>query len=275
MKYHQPTCPEGAARLLNILRLRTITSAVCFIASVSLGNAAAVISKLDWFNFNPGADQTHFSLVDDNGAPVAQAHIQLASGLLVPLSPSAGMLLSDFWVTAPNFEDSLSGNTSLATTKIQVAPQSDLVQYRLVLTGTDLTGMTFAVGQLFGTGGSGRSEISARTAAASEVSVNFFDTHGWDDGLRAYVEPVSWDNSLQVLTTGASANGESAVSFFKVTDVGSPVTQLSFYFPSGHNGKTGDAVEFAFGMTVIPEPSAAALVVIAFGFMLGGFRSRN
>lgn len=243
-------------------------------SSANYSQAAGLISKLDWLSFSAGNDRTQFTLIDDSGLPVAQAQIQLTSGLLIPLSPSAGILHSDFWVTPPDFEDSVSGNGSVATTKIQVAPQSGLVQYRLTLTGTDLTGMVFGVGQLYGITGSGRSEITARTSTALEVPVNLLGAYGWDDGIRSYTEAVTWDTGLQVLSTGPSANGESAVSFFKVTDVGSPVTQLSFYFPNGHNGATGDAVEFAFGMTVVPEPSITMMMLAGITIFVGSRRRR-
>lgn len=256
--------------------LRKLPRLLCLASLLSLPpcGRAAIIN--DWLAFNAGADRAHFSLRNDSGTAVAQAEVQLVSGSFAPLSPSSGLLQAPYWVTPPDFTDSVLGNASVATVKIQIAPQAGSTQYRLVLTGADLSGMSFAIGQLYATPAAGtRSvEISALTAAATAVPVNLLSTNGWDDGIRSYTQPVTWDAGLQILSPSVSANGESAVSFFSIPSGGSPITQLTFYIPNGYNAGVGDAVEFAFGVAPAPEPATSALIIAGLVFMLGHSRRR-
>lgn len=249
----------------------------CLAGILCLPLCARAASPLDWLAFSAGADRNHFSLLDDRGVPVAQAEVQLVLGLFAPLSPSSGLLQAPFWVTPPDFTDSVLGDASVKTVKLQVAPQSGAVQYRLTLSGADLSGMTFAVGQLFATAAAGtRSiEISARTASAAAVPVNLLSMNGWDDGTRSYVQALTWDAAQQIVSSVASANGESALAFFKIPGAGSPVTQLSLYIPVGYNSGVGDAVEFAFGVNVVPEPAASVLIIAGLALMATRSRRRR
>lgn len=250
---------------------------ICLAGLLSLPLCSHAASVVDWLAFSAGADRNHFSLVNDSGGTVAQAEVQIASGLFAPLSPSTGLLQAPFWVTPPDFTDSVLGNASVTTVKLQVAPQAGSVQYRLTLTGADLSGMSFAVGQLFASAAAGtRSvEISATTATASAVPVNLLSTNGWDDGIRSYTQPVDWNAGLQILSPSVSANGESVLSFFTIPIGASPVTQLSLNIPNGYNSGTGDAVEFAFGVAPAPEPSTSLLIIAGLGVMLGHSRRRK
>ena len=91
--------------------------------------------------------------------------------------------------------------------------------------------------------------------------MKFLSTNGWHDGIRSYTQPLSWDAGQEVLSPGTNANGESVLAFFNI--------------PNGYNEAVDDAVEFAFGVTAIPEPSTSALVIAAVGFMLGKERRRK
>ena len=255
-------------------RLRRLVCLVGLSCVPVCGHAALPV---DWLAFSAGADRTHFFIKDDSGVTLAQATVELVLGLFAPLSPSSGLLQAPFWVTPPNFTDSVLGDASVQTVKLQVAPQAGAVQYRLTLTGLDLSGMTFAIGQLYATVAAGtRSvEISAQTATATAVPVNLLSTNGWDDGIRSYTQPVTWNAGQQILSPAANANGESVLAFFNIPSGGSPVTQLSLNIPNGYNGAVGDAVEFAFGVTPIPEPSTSALIIAGLGFVLGNSRRRK
>ena len=217
---------------------------------------------VDWLNFTPGADRRHFSLYNDAGLPFAQAELQITTGVLGPFSPSAALLENPYWVTTPGFTDSQSATTTIPTTKIQIAPQAGAVSYELTISGANLSGLTFSLGELFGTPGGGTRavNISALTAAGLGVPVTFLETDGWDNGIRFNTQPLNWDAPLGTLSLDPAANGESAFAFFRVPQTGSAVTQLKFSVPSGYNVGTGDAVQFAFAAPVapvVPEPSTA------------------
>ena len=226
-----------------------------------LSDSAGAAPVVDWLTYSTGADRTHFSLKNDGGQITAQAEVQLTTGTLAPLSPSAGLLQVPFWVTAPDFIDSLLGNASVATSKVQVAPQAGAVQYRLAITGQDLSGMFFSIGQLFNSPAAGTREINiaAQTGIGTGVAVDFLGTNGWDDGIRSYTQDLAWDNGLGKLSVSPGSSGESKFAFFRVGIGGNVVTSLILDIPSGYNSGLGDALEFAIGKQVVPEPASAVL----------------
>lgn len=241
-------------------RARRLACALLAACCAATAQAAMVT---DWLAFSAGADNRHFSLKNDLGVTVAQAELQITLGIPAPLSPSAGLLQDSFWITPPDFTDSVLGDATLATSKVQVAPQAGVVQFRLAMTGTDLSGLYFAVGQLFsnGTNGTMQINISATTAASAPVAVNFLGTNDWDNGIRLYDQPLNWDGILGKLSLSPGANGESQFAFFRVGTGASAVTSLNFDIPSGYNLGVGDALEFALGAPV-PEPTSAALCLM-------------
>ena len=245
------------------------------LALASLSHAVVV----DWLNFTPGADRRHFSLNNDAGLPFAQAELHITTGVLGPLSPSAALLEQPYWVTPPGFTDSQTGTTTIPTTKLQVAPQAGAVSYELTISGANLSGMIFSVGELFGTpgGGTRAMNISAFTAASLGVPVAFLETDGWDNGIRFNTQPLTWNAATGTLALDPAANGESAFAFFSIPQTGGPVTRLKFRVPSGYNVGTGDAVQFAFAVPagpVVPEPSSA-LTGLALACACLGARTRR
>ena len=218
---------------------------------------------VDWLAYTAGADRTHFDLRSDQGIAFAQAGLNIVSGTLPPFTPAAGSLGASFWVTPPDFADSVLGDTTMATTKIQVAPQAGGVNYQLAITGADLSGMYFSIGQLFGTTMAGTRQVNifALTSLGQSVPVDFFSTNGWDDGIRFYTQPLLWDASFQTLSLAPSANGESEFAFFRIPTSTEPITQLLFDIPNGYNAGVGDALEFGFALPVVPEPGSVALCV--------------
>ena len=94
---------------------------------------ASVIT--DWLQYTPGADRFHFSYVNDLGVTVAQAELTITNGSFPPFSPSGGTLQSEFWMAPLSYTDSVFGNSSVATTKIQVAPVAGLAKFKLALSG--------------------------------------------------------------------------------------------------------------------------------------------
>jgi len=244
----------------------------CVVSIVGLVCSSRVASgavPVDWLAFSAGADRTHFALLNDQGMAFAQAEINIASGTLPPFTPSAGSLGASFWVTSPDFVDSGLGDATIATTRVQVAPQAGSVQYQLVITGADLSGTYFSIGQLFGTpiAGTWQINILALTSLGQSVPVNFIGTHGWDDGIRLYTQPLIWDASLEALSLAPGADGESEFAFFRVPTTASAITKLLFDIPNGYNAGNGDALEFTFGVPV-PEPDST--VLIALGSLLLG-----
>ena len=230
-------------------------------------HAAPVV---DWLTFAPSADRTHFNLRDDAGLAAVQAQINLTSGLLAPLSPGAGTLQSAFWDTAPPAMDSILHDGTVSTTKVQVVPQAGAVDFQLTIQGSDLAGMVFAVGQLFGSGTAGTREMGllAKTFAGVEIALEFLAADAWDNGIRAYTQPLNWDGAK--LTLDAAANGESEFAFFRIGPSAEPVTSLTFDVPRGYAVGTGDALEFAFGVPTpaVPEPGVTAFLLIGFGLMV-------
>ena len=92
------------------------------------------------------------------------------------------------------------------------------------------------------------------------MPVSFLEIDDWDNGIRFYTEPLSWDAALGTLSLDPAASGESAFAFFSIPRTGNAVTRLTLSVPSGYNVGTGDAIEFAFGAPrapVVPEPSTA------------------
>lgn len=270
------SCPDRSAwRLFSgacvaVLRLagrrwqRESASLACllWLAGNGCGWGAPIV---DWLGFSAETSRTHFSLLDDQGFAFAQAEIVLTSGILGPASPSAGVLQAVFWKTPHGLEDSVLHTETVATSKVQVAPAAGSVQYQLVITGTDLSGMLFGVGQLFGsaTAGTRRINLTALTGANITVPILFVTSRAWDDGIRFYTQPLTWDAGAQALLLDAGRNGESEFAFLSVPANGTPVTKVTFEMQNGYNAGAGDALEFAFGKPV-PEPSLAGL------FALGG-----
>lgn len=246
---------------------RNPLTALAALALPLAGQAAPVV---DWLTFSAGVDRTHFGLLNDAGVAAAQARIDLTAGILAPLSPGAGTLQSAFWNTAPPAMDSVSNDGTVSTTKVQVVPQAGAVNFQLTIGAQDLSGMVFAVGQLFGSGTAGTREMGllARTFSGVAVALEFLGADQWDNGIRAYTQPVHWDGSK--LTLDAAANGESAFAFFRILPAALPVTSLVFNVPNGYAVGTGDALEFAFGFPVVPvpEPHAAMLLASAAGMSL-------
>ncbi len=239
---------------------RALAATIALTAPLA-GHAMPIV---DWLTFAPGADRTHFNLRNDAGLAAVQAQIDLASGLLAPLSPNAGTLQSAFWATDPPAMDSILNDGTLSTTKVQVVPQAGSVNFQLTIQGQDLSGMMFAVGQLFGSGTAGTREMSllARTFSGLEVALEFLAADPWDNGIRAYTQPLNWDGAR--LTLDPAANGESQFAFFRIRPSALPVTSLVFGIPNGYASGTGDALEFAFGfpLTPVPEPGVAAMLLL-------------
>ena len=123
--------------------------------------------------------------------------------------------------------------------------------------------MVFAVGQLFGSGTAGTREMSLLTKTVSGVvlALEFVAFDPWDNGVRAYTQPLNWDGSK--LTLDATANGESEFAFFRIRQSVLPITSLVFDIPNGYASGNGDALEFAFGLpiTPVPEPGVATMLV--------------
>ncbi len=238
------------------------TAALIALVAPLAAHAAPIV---DWLAFGPGADRTHFNLLNDAGLSVAQAQIDLTSGLLAPPSPGAGTLQAAFWNTAPPVTDSISNDGNVSTTKVQVVPQAGAVDFQLTIGAQDLSGMVFAVGQLFGSGTAGTRGMGvlARTFSGVAVALELLGTEQWDNGIRAYTQPLNWNGSS--LTLDAAANGESAFAFFRVQPGAGRVTQLVFDIPNGYAVGSGDTLEFAFGVAV-PEPGVAAMLILGFGF---------
>ena len=226
--------------------------------------ASHAMPIVDWLTFSAGADRTHFNLRNDAGLPAVQGQIDIAAGLLAPLSPNAGTLQSAFWSTEPPAMDSILNDGTVSTTKVQVVPQAGAVDFQLTIQGSDLSGMVFAVGQLFGSGTAGTREMGllSRTFAGVEIAIEFLAADEWDNGIRAYTQPLNWDGAK--LRLDPAANGESEFAFFRIRATAQPVTSLVFRIPNGYASGTGDALEFAFGFPLapIPEPSAAAMLVL-------------
>ena len=163
----------------------------------------------------------------------------------------------------------------MATTKVQVEPQAGSVKYQLVITGADLSGMLFGVGQLLGSGSAGTRlvNITAFTGASASVPVSLVSMNTWDDGIRFYTQPLTWDGGAQALSLVGNLNGESEFAFLRVAESAVPVTKLSFDIPTGYNAGAGDAVEFAFAIPV-PEPGQVFLLAIGVP-VLAGYRRRS
>ncbi len=245
-------------------------------AALSSASAATVV--VDWLAFTAGPDRSHFSLADDRGAAVLSALIGLNSGTQAPTSPSSGSLQSAFWVVPHGFEDSLTGNAAMLTTKVQVAPQSGRVDFRLALAGANLNGMIFAVGQLFSSGGAGTAGVGilASTAGGGAVPVDFLGANAWDDGLRQYTVPLAWSASTGVLAAASGASGNSGFGFFRLPAGGAPVTSLVFSVPEGYASGSGDALEFAFGRALpVPEPGFTGLVAAGLACLAGRRQRRT
>ena len=247
-------------------RARTIAATIALAAPL----ASQAMPIVDWLTFAPGADRTHFNLRNDAGLTAVQAQINLASGTLAPLSPNAGALQSAFWATEPPAMDSISNDGTLSTTKVQVVPQAGSVNFQLTIQGQDLSGMMFAVGQLFGSGTAGTREMSvlAQTFSGLQVALEFLAADAWDNGIRAYSQPVNWDGAK--LTLDPAANGESQFAIFRIRPSTLPVTSLVFGVPNGYASGTGDALEFAFGFPLVPvpEPGAAAMLLVGCAAMI-------
>ena len=239
-------------------KIRVLAAALALTAPLAI-QAAPVV---DWLTF-AGADRTHFNLLNDAGLSAVQAQIDLTSGLLAPLSPNAGTLQSTFWNTAPPAMDSILNDGTVSTTKVQVVPQAGAVDFQLTIQGSDLSGMVFAVGQLFGSGTGGTREMGllAKTISGVVIALEFLAADPWDNGIRAYTQPLNWDGTK--LTLDPSANGESEFAFFRIRPSALPVTSLMFDIPNGYSSGSGDALEFAFGFPLVPvpEPGAAAMLL--------------
>ena len=242
-----------------------------FLAALSLAwspGAASAATVIDWLAFTPGADRQHFSLASDAGLPVLQAELQITNGSQFPSSPSAALLQSDYWNIAPAFTDSALGDSTVATTRLQIVPRAGAASFQLTLNGANLAGMVFAVGELFAApvGGTAGLTISADLAGGGTVALDFLGAHVWDDGIRFFQEPVTWNGST--LSPAPGAAGESAFGFFSIPASAGTVTRLSFRVPSAANTGSGDAIQFAIGkpVTAVPEPGTAL-----FGGLLSAF----
>ena len=245
------------------LRRRLCPMCLAAMLAFFLPDTARAVPIVDWLAYTAGADRTHFSLNDDAGFVVVQAEVQLTAGTLAPLSPSAGLLQAPFWVNAPDFTDSLLADATVATSKVQVAPQAGAVQYKLAMTGSDLSGLYFAVGQLFsnGTAGTLQINIAAKTGTGIGAAIDFLGTNAWDDGIRLYDQALNWDGGLGKLLVSPGSNGESQFAFFHIGTGAGAVTSLTFDIPSGYNAGLGDALEFGLAR-VVPEPASAALCLL-------------
>lgn len=258
--------------MITFPKIRVLAVSIALTAPLA-SHAAPLV---DWLTFSPGADRTHFNLLNDAGLTAVQAQIDLTSGLLAPLSPSAGTLQSAFWDTAPPAMDSIFRDGTVSTTKVQVVPQAGAVDFQLTIQGQNLSGMIFAVGQLFGSGTAGTREVGllSKTFAGLEIALEFLAADPWDNGVRAYTQPLNWDGHR--LTLDATASGESAFAFFRIGPSAEPVTSLVFNVPRGYAAGTGDALEFAFGVPApaIPEPGAATLLLLGLGLAARRARGR-
>ena len=246
-------------------------AALLALATTAASHAAPII---DWLTFRPGADRTHFDLLNDAGLSSLQGQIHLTSGFLAPLSPGPGTLQSAFWNTSPPAMDSVLSDGTVSTTKVQVAPQAGAVNFQLAIQGPDLSGMVFAVGQLFAADSGGTREMGliARTLAGVEIALEFLAAESWDNGVRAYAQPVNWDGIK--LTLDPTARGESQFAFFRIQSGMVPITSLLFDIPNGYAVGAGDALEFAFGIPV-PEPGVATLALLGSAGMTFARRTRK
>ncbi len=213
---------------------------------------------VDWLTFSPLSTRGQFELRNDGGEISAFGEFALASGGFVPGSPSAGFLGDAYWTASHPFADSLSGDHSLTTTKTQIAPKDGIAAYRLIVTGNDLSGMIFAIGQVF----AGIPDANFEVRIHTTVGVNFYGIHGWDDGVRSYEAGLLWNADTSSLYTPSGTTGDSAFAFFEIPNNGVPIQSLEIDFPKGYSFGNGDTVEFAFGLPV-PESGNLASVSLA------------
>ena len=229
------------------------------------GTAASII---DWHLPDP-ADR--FQLLRDNGQSAATLEILPALGTLPPVFPLAGSFADSFWLTPPDWQDSLSSDSTLGTFDILIQPPpAGGFRYTLILHSTSPAGFgqaLFAFGGIFPFAGPSI-EIRAFDRSAGSVPLASHPIfHGWDAGFSAYDGPVDWNAATQTATFPGSPDHESAFAFFELPSSG--VTRLELVVDSPFFPAPGEMISFALG-TIIPEPTIPLLA--ASGLLTFGLR---
>jgi hypothetical protein len=252
-------------RSLPVIR-RTLPCLLALAAALPTPGSAATV--IDWHLPDP-ADR--FQLLRDNGQSAATLEILPAIGTLPPVFPLAGSFADDFWLTPPDWQDSLSSDRTLGTFDVLVQPPpTGGFRYTLILQSTSPAGFgqaLFAFGGVFPFAGP-TIEIQAFNASSTPVPLNTtLVLHGWDAGFSAYDGPVHWNAGTQTATFPGSPDLESAFAFFELPSSG--VTRLELVVDSPFFPAPGEMISFALG-TIIPEPTMPLLA--AAGLLTFGLR---
>jgi len=248
-------------------------SAATFAAALSFDDsvhAAAVV--VDWLNLATGATTSAFTLNSDDGLPVAFGSLAIMSGKGVsfPNFPASSTFNSGYWsLPATGFEDSVTGNDQVGAFDIRVVPQGGMASYSLTLDVP--AGREFIIA----VGGLSRTALGATQSITASVSggggVTFIKSLAWNNGGTVFDQELEWDALTGSLSTTIGADGESEVTFLRVSALSGPAPKIMFLVPDGYGAGTGDSISIGIG-TVVPEPGLFGLSVVGALFFLFGRR---
>jgi uncharacterized protein (TIGR03382 family) len=229
-----------------------ITSVLLVLPATGVRAATFVTdAPVDWLTLAPG--RTH--LLTDTGSLGATLDVTLGSGVLLPTTPAPTTLSATFWTVPPPILDSVQGDRSVPAIDIRVLPVNGLASYAVELVLPFRSEFILAIGQLYSdpVAASGPVELISNPTAR----LQYLGSFGWDNGVKPFDQPLTWDDAGQSLSPATGARGDSEVAFFLIDNA----DRVTISLPSAYGLATGDTVSLALG--VVPEPTLPVLLLPA------------
>lgn len=230
------------------------------ISATSAFHARAATPIYDWLQPAPGSTTTAFQLLDDPLNPAVVGAATVTQGFAFP-GPDSLSLDHAFWTAAMDFQDSLTGNSTVPGFVLRVAPSGGAASYSIEFALTTGVPYVLMIADMF------RDPDGATTGArvttfsdSGPFAIDYFGATTWDNGIRPLDQPVAWDSATGTLSTIAGANGGSTPAFFMIEPSTATKPGLLIEIPEAYAVGSGDAIIFGLAV-VVPEPSSLLMLL--------------
>lgn len=236
------------------------------IGAMTALHAPAATPIYDWLQLAPGSTTATFQLLDDELNPAVGGGATVTQGFPFP-GPDSFSLDSAFWTTAMDFEDSVTGSSTVPGFVFRVAPSGGAASYSIEFSLTSGVPYVLMIADMFRAADGATTGATLTTSSDSgAAAINHLGATAWNNGIRALDQPVAWDPSSGTLSTVPGADGESIPAFFLIEPSDGTNPNLRIEIPQAYAIGSGDAIIFGLAV-VVPEPSSLLMILASAGLL--------
>lgn len=237
------------------------------IGALTALHASAATPIHDWLQLAAGSTTASFQLLDDNLDTAVVGGASVTQGFAFP-GPDSFSLGSAFWAAPMDFEDSVTGNSTVPGFVFRVAPSGGAASYSIEFSLTAGVPYVLMIADMFRAADGATSGAQLTTFSDSgPFAINHLGATVWDNGIRALDQPVLWDSSTGMLSTTPGADGESMPAFFLIDPSTNANPGLLIEIPEAYAVGSGDAIIFGLAK-VVPEPTSLLMLLASAGLLI-------